>query len=218
MKKILLSLVLTVIALPGHAVMIGDKDWRQPVETAGSGLFSYDNLTSNNVCDAVTGACDGVYDGVDFTGWTWATNIEVAGLFDDLNVGPDNHFDTNSSYAETDSTWADEIIHIATEPGDTGLFLDTFATNIGPDYTGFLYGITRSDISDPNSAYLAHILDNPIGLDTAGIVSIPTDHTDGTFGVWLYKSAPVPEPATLLLFGVGLAGIGFVRRRKTSKD
>ena len=45
---------------------------------------------------------------------------------------------------------------------------------------------------------------------TAGI----NGEMDGLFG----SLAAVPEPATLVLFGTGLAGLGFIRRRKTGRS
>lgn len=61
------------------------------------------------------------------------------------------------------------------------------------------------------------------GLSDAGIASA-TLTTDG-YGDWVFVdnftyagdgSASVPEPSTLLLLGAGLAGVGFLRRRKAA--
>ncbi len=54
--------------------------------------------------------------------------------------------------------------------------------------------------------YLVYVDDGGAGPDY--------DYNDMVFGV---TANPVPEPATMLLFGVGLAGAGYLRRRKNRK-
>jgi hypothetical protein len=39
----------------------------------------------------------------------------------------------------------------------------------------------------------------------------------GIYGISSYTTAPVPEPATILLFGIGLAAIGVYSRKKPIK-
>ena len=56
-------------------VIVGDKEWRQLTETAD---FSYAEFSG--VCDPLTGTCAGSTGGVDFNGWTWASQTEVAQL------------------------------------------------------------------------------------------------------------------------------------------
>ncbi len=213
MKKIFLCFVLLASSLPSHAVIIDDKDWRQLVDTAGHS-FTYDQLTSTNTCNTVTGACNGILNGVDFTGWTWATNTDVSELFDFLNIGPDGYFNTNTIYTETDSSWADDIIDIAIDSSDTGLFLDTLSVDYGESFFGALSGITRSE---SGYAYLAYLTDDSTSADRAEITSIASDHGDASFGVWLYKSTPVSEPSTFLLFSLGLTGLSFLSCRNSTK-
>lgn len=216
MNKSLFFLVLSVCVLPSHAVIIGDKNWRQLLDTSGQS-FTYDQLTINNVCDAISGKCDSVFNSVDFTGWTWATNTDVAELFYGLNIISDGYFDTNSTFAEANSTWADELIHTEIDPNDTGLFSDTEAWATGADYSSVLSGITRAGIPSTNLAYVANVQDIGTGGGIVKFSPIQTNFSDVSFGVWLYKSVAVPEPDSFLLFGVGLAGLGFVRRRANKR-
>ena len=46
--------------------------------------------------------------------------------------------------------------------------------------------------------------------------SADSDFASPQFGHWLNRTASVPEPGTLALFGLGLAGIGVVRRKKVA--
>ena len=72
--------------------------------------------------------------------------------------------------------------------------------------------------TDPAITYLANTwTSNPIGADFQGFVQ--NDVSDGYWGPGLFLgaatfAAPAPEPASLALFGAGLARLRLIRRRK----
>lgn len=234
MRRILFALMLMIIGIPAQAVIINGKDWRQLTDTVG---FTYNDLTgSSGPCDAATGVCTGAAtnrwgDVRDFSGWTWASRSDVAGLFDYLIPTPTTpYFDPPGSllpgaiYYENNSAWAPAIVDDggAVADGVTGLFGYTQRlTDV--DYDFFrVVGITRTCIENfPDSSdclltsYAAvdyNILDTGLDDDAATSGHQLVDYAERTKGMWLYR--PVPEPATLALVGIGLAGIGYARKKK----
>lgn len=192
-KEILFLSLFSVLSIfcpiSAQAILIADKDWRQLTETL---YFSYNDLVTNGICDASTGACSGTLRGVDFTGWTWATVAEVGAMFSALGIGPPNLFDTPVYYNEVNSVWAPLAIDIDGSGPDTGLF---HATWIGPASADVL-GVTRT-LSGPNAVYPPY---TPALVDwyasynsdfamTARVASLIV--IEG--GVWLYRTTSPPD-------------------------
>jgi hypothetical protein len=232
LKSLVVSGLLLLGSMPANAVIIDGKDWRQLTET--NGRFKYNDVAT--VCNTTTGACSGslvssTLGSVDFTGWTWADLNDVGTLFESLIPSNNVNFVNGVEYNASDmsAAWASAIIDTDGTGADTGYFDPTrsvFSAGGGyyPDTEYYiLSGLTRSTITPSSSTFsrVGEVTDRVSGDYGADRATTSPWHgvwaaTYGDRGIWMYKTATVPEPATLSLLCLAIFGLAFARRQKKS--
>ncbi len=217
MKKMTHFLVVLILAAGAGTVNavpinVNGLEWLQPVDFVN---LSWNDISP--VCDPTSGACTGLLNGVDVTGYTWADVDDMNGLFnhylgaeDTMGPGPDR-FRTFDIIA-ADTFFADGWEHQN---------LDTFFKD--------LFGWTRSSFDSAlctglcgGLAGLQNVVFDPPGFRNPDLIftdaSRLKNRPQSNIGAWLYRDEPeqppqIPIPATLPLLGLGLAALGYNRRK-----
>lgn len=199
-------------------VIVGNKEWRQLTETTGFmwlEVAAFCNPSASWVPADTAGACNNpaTLRGVSFFGWTWASNDEIEALFEQMIPTCTSQFEVfHSECSVADSADVDLAVGLpffAPTEGVAGLYESAAGWSRNGSRSGiFTNGRSPrlTDYYDPSVPDVALL-----AVSSPGYIRIPN------FGVWLYRdAAPAPEPTTLTLFGLGLACIGYLRRKRTA--
>jgi hypothetical protein len=200
----------------------------------GGGLewLQWDYTVGQSIDTALAGAATTAYGG----GWALASNTQMAGLFNTFGFGAFGT-DENTHYYESDAWNVTEVAATDNELMFILMFGDTYKLERKTHECYWIFpqfqckkqakAYFGSDADDAGLFHKAFVVDDFINNNGYGsmyrdgyvwMTSAVKRSTTAGFadtGVALVRSVTVPEPSIIALFGLGLVGIGFARRRRS---
>ncbi len=201
--------VMLALSCSAHAVIVGDKNWLQVVDTTG---YSYNDF--NSIFNKATGKCDPVLcqiGDLDLKDYTWASNDDVNNLLALVTGLSFSSFDDDVSLIGTELNTTNPIFTLfsPTYAGPAPNSGDIGDPIVDVEYVG---GLTRTGNSNYGTTIeIINYYDARIADHVAFEKHYDPTRIDTRIGGWFYTTV-VPVPASIYLFISGLLSFLYVAR------